>query len=229
VFTLVVPFHRDAGRLERVFALAEEAKRHGIGQILFCHNGVPLDEATQEALTRRLPLHAALLHTDGRGIGAGYRLGIANATGEYVVLSASDLPFGFTDVDAFQALDARPRLAIGSKAHPQSRLAGWGAARSLASFGFYALRRLLLGPTPKDSQGTILVETSLARSVLAEVEADDYFFSLEIVTMCARRGQTVPVELPITLEAHDGASSVNLVSDSLKMARNTWRLRRRLR
>ncbi|HEX3110105.1 MAG TPA: hypothetical protein VHU41_13510 [Thermoanaerobaculia bacterium] len=168
-----------------------------------------------------------LLHTDARGIGAGYRLGIEQANAEVCVLSASDLPFGFTDIDAFLALT--PRLAIGSKAHPDSVLAGWGVKRRAAGFAFYLLRRTLLGRgTPHDSQGTILIETALAKRLLPDVRSDDYFFSLEIVTLAIAQGVQA-IELPVTLEANSGPSSVSLVNDSVQLAKKTWLLRKRLR
>lgn len=220
MFTLVVPFHSDAARLSRVLAAADEARVHGIEEILLCHNGPSAIPALQ------LPPHARLLHTEAKGIGAGYRLGIANAREPFVVLSASDLPFGFTDVDAFRG----HRLAIGSKAHPRTQLPGYSVLRRAATRVFWLVRRAILGKsTPKDSQGTILLETSLARRVVDRVEADDYFFSLELVTLCIRQEGVTPVELPVRYVPVDGASSVDLLRDTLAMVQKTWRLRRRLR
>ncbi len=170
-----------------------------------------------------------LLHIDARGIGAGYRVGIEHAASEVCVLSASDLPFGFTDIVAFQAQERRPSLAIGSKAHRASVLTGWGIKRRAAGFAFYLLRRALLGSgTPHDSQGTILIETALAKRLLPSVQSNDYFFSLEIVTLAMAEGVR-PVELPVTLEANSGPSSVSLTSDSVALAKKTWQLRKRLR
>ena len=220
MFTLVVPFHSDFDRLARVLAAADEARVHGVEEILFCHNG---PSAVPQL---RLPPHGRLLHTDAKGIGAGYRLGIKHATEPYVVLSASDLPFGFTDVDAFRG----HRLAIGSKAHPRTQLPGYGFVRRAATRTFWLVRRAILGKsTPKDSQGTILIETALAKRVVDRVEADDYFFSLELVTLCIREEGVNAVELPVRYVPTGDASSVNLVSDTIEMVRKTWRLRRRLR
>ena len=214
MFTLVVPFHSDVDRLGRVLAAADEARVHGIEEILFCHNGpgaVPRLE---------LPPHARLLHTDAKGIGAGYRIGIAEAREPFVVLSACDLPFGFSDVDAFGG----HRLAIGSKAHPRTQMPGYSLLRRLATFGFWLVRRALLGrATPRDFQGTILVETALARRVVGGIEADDSFFPLELITLCTCEGVT-PVELPVRCAPPVGASSVDL-----EWVRKTWLLRRRLR
>ena len=218
MFTLVVPFHADIDRLPRVLEAADAARAHGIDEILFCHNGpnpVPRLE---------LPANARLLHTDAKGIGAGYRLGIGEARQRFVVLSASDLPFGFSDVDEF-VKRAGLRVAIGSKAHPQTQMSGYSRLRRTATFVFWLVRRAILGRnTPKDSQGTIIIETALARELVGSVGADDYFFSLELLTRCIREGIT-PVELPVRYEGGEGASAVNLVRDTVAMVRKTWQLR----
>lgn len=228
MFTLVVPFHADVDRLARVFTAADEARRRGIGEILFCHNGGALDPAMRAAIEARLPTDARLLHTDAKGLGAGYRIGIAAARGSHVILSASDLPFGFSDLESY--LEARsPRVAIGSKAHPRTQLPGYNPLRRVMTTCFWLVRRVLLGPgTPKDSQGTILIESELAKRIALDVEADDYFFAIELLTLCARAG-AVPVEVPVRYEHLAGASSVRIVHDALEMIRKTWRLRRRLR
>jgi dolichyl-phosphate beta-glucosyltransferase len=228
VFTLVVPFHSDADRLSRVFAAADAAAAHGVTEILFCHNGGALSPDARVAIEKRLPAMGRLLHTDVKGIGAGYRLGITEASTEFVVLSASDLPFGFSDLESFVAA-GKPSLAIGSKAHPGTKLPGYSPLRRTATHAFWLVRRILLGPsTPRDSQGTIIARTALAKTIGRDVRSDDYFFSLELLTLCIRAGET-PVELPVRFEETGGKSSVRLVHDTIELVKKTWRLRRRLR
>ena len=57
-----------------------------------------------------------------KGYGNAMRHGIDLATGELLIITAADLPFGFSDLDAALALEPRPALMIGSKAHRDS---GW--------------------------------------------------------------------------------------------------------
>ncbi len=201
-----------------MLAAASEARDHGIHEILFCHNGPnPIPKL-------ELPPNARLLHTDAKGIGAGYRLGIVEARQRFVVLSASDLPFGFTDIDAFVKQEGL-RLAIGSKAHPQTEMPGYSLLRRTATYVFWLVRRMILGRhTPKDSQGTIIIETGLAKQMVGRVLADDYFFSLELLTRCIRAG-VAPVELPVRYEGGEGASAVHLVRDTIAMVKKTWQLR----
>lgn len=229
MFTLVIPFHSDVVRLEQTFERIRDRERFGIAEVLLCHNGRRLCDDVWGALSLRLPPGVSLLHTDAAGIGAGYRLGIANATQPTLVLSASDLPFGFSDIEAFAASQPTPRFAIGSKLHPRSDVKGYPARRRFASHVFYATRALLLGAsTPRDSQGTLLLETDLGRRLVRDVGADDYFFSLELVTLAARAGVAV-TELPVKFHETDATSSVSLLRDAPTMLLRLWNLRRRLR
>ena len=160
------------------------------------------------------------------GMGNALRRGIALSAGEVVVLTAADLPFGFTDLDAYLALQPHPRLAIGSKAHPasQTRIP---LPRRVLSGGFRLLRRALLGLRVGDSQGTILIDGTLARGLLPQLRCEDFLISTEIICWAARLGVT-PHELPVTYEA-GGHSTVSPMRDSMRMARGLVALRGRLR
>ena len=160
------------------------------------------------------------------GLGNALRHGIAMATGDVIVLSAADLPFGFTDLDAFLACRPRPVLAIGSKAHERSRTR-IPLERRAMSEAFRLLRFLVLGLRVRDSQGTILVDAQLAHRIAPLLRCGDFLISTEVVAWAARLGVT-PLELPVTYVATPG-STVSPVRDSLRMARGLFSLRRRLR
>ena len=160
------------------------------------------------------------------GMGNALRRGIAVAGGDILVLSAADLPFGFTDLDALLAAEPRPRLAIGSKAHRRSRTR-IPVMRRTMSEAFRLLRFAVLGLRVRDSQGTILIDAQLAREIAPHLRCGDFLISTEIVAWGARFGAT-PVELPITYVATSG-STVSPVRDSVRMARGLFSLRHRLR
>ena len=160
------------------------------------------------------------------GMGNALRRGIAVATGDILVLSAADLPFGFTDLEALLAVDPRPRLAIGSKAHGRSRTQIPPLRRTMSE-AFRLLRFAVLGLRVRDSQGTILIDASLAREIAPHLRCSDFLISTEIVAWGALLGAT-PVELPITYVATPG-STVSPLGDSLRMARGLFSLRHRLR
>lgn len=233
-YSLVLPFHRDVSVLGATVARARsECGSRGVREVLLCHNGPPLSPEAQagvDALVSEgddLP-RVRLFHTDAKGIGAGYKLGIHEAGEEFVILSADDLPFGWTDLDAFEGA-GRPDFAIGSKGHPRSVVAGIKPIRRFATFAFLSVRRLLLGwNTPVDSQGTLILRTSVARELASELVYDHYLCSLELATLHLQGGGKV-VELPVAIEMSGRPSSVSVITDGLHMTKELVDLRRRLR
>lgn len=236
MYSLVLPFYWDLTSLPRSVERARrEGHAHGVGEVLLAHNGRPLNDeehAKVEALVA--PKEAdkpevRLLDTTDKGIGAGYKLGIRHAREEFVVLSADDLPFAWTDIASFEKA-GRPDFAIGSKAHPGSRQPlGRGLSRHVGTFGFLMLRRLLLGwNTPKDSQGSLIIRTTIAQSLLPDLTYDHYLSSLELATLHLKRGGEV-VEVPIQVDDIPHASSVSVVKDGMRMAMELVDLRRRVR
>jgi dolichyl-phosphate beta-glucosyltransferase len=162
-----------------------------------------------------------------KGYGNAMRLGIDLASGNLLVITAADLPFGFSDLDEALALPARPALMIGSKAHPRS-LVAVSAKRKLMSSGFRLLRRLLLGLRVGDSQGTILVDRELAQRIRPQLASADFFFSTELIGFATRMGVEA-VELPVDYRNPRPGSTVRPLHDGLRMARAVFELRHRLR
>lgn len=240
-YSLVLPFHSDLTSLPRTVERARrEGAAHGIGEVLLAHNGRPLtdeERAKVEALVAPADEKdgAAMpeirsLDTTAKGLGAGYKLGIKHAREEFVILSADDLPFGWSDVEGFERA-GRPDFAIGSKAHPDSRRPGGnrGLAREISTYGFLTLRRVLLGfDTPGDSQGTLILRTTLAQSLLPDLVYDHYLSSLELATLHLKRGGRV-VEVPTVVDEAPHASSVSVLKDGIRMARELVDLRRRMK
>jgi hypothetical protein len=205
-----------------------------VREVLLCHNGRRLEPVAQlkvEALVA--PADGARpevrsLHTDDKGIGAGYKLGIREAREEFVILSADDLPFGWSDVAGFEAA-GKPDFAIGSKAHRGSKLLGVPPIRRAASRTFLALRRLLLGSgTPGDSQGSFIIRTSVAQTLLPALRYDHYLASLELATLYLRQGGRI-VEVPIAVENNPHPSSVSVARDGWRMTKELVELRRRMK
>ena len=132
-------------------------------------------------------------------MGSGYKLGIGESNSKYIILSADDLPFGFTDIEAFLALNDPPKVVIGSKYHPRSELHGYSLKRRLMSKILLFMRYLILGQKkPLDSQGSLIVEKNLAKMIADRCLSDDYLFSLEFITYAIQQNETV-LEVPIVL------------------------------
>jgi glycosyltransferase involved in cell wall biosynthesis len=162
-----------------------------------------------------------------KGYGNAMRHGIDLAEGDLLVITAADLPFGFSDLDAALGCQPLPALMIGSKAHPDS-LTNIPWKRRLMSEAFRCLRFAVVGLRVRDSQGTILIERELARRVRPHLEAGGFFFSTELIALATRMGAK-PVELPVDYRQFREGSTVRPVQDGLAMARALFSLRPRLR
>lgn len=226
----LVPVHNEEDVLAATAAtIVERLARFPGSELIMVENG---SSDTSPALVEKMAADlttaevAVVAAHSSKGYGNAMRLGIDLARGDLLVITAADLPFGFSDLDEALALQPRPDLMIGSKAHPLSRV-GASFKRRLMSRAFRLLRLAVVGLGVGDSQGTILVERELARRVRPHLEAGDFFFSTELIAFAARLGATA-VELPVDYSNPRPGSTVRPVHDGLRMANALLDLRRRL-
>ena len=225
----VVPVHNQEAVLpDTVPRLVARLRDHPGSEVLLVENGsTDGSMAVCVALAAVLdsPVVRVQAATAARGLGHALRRGMELARGDVIVLTAADLPFGFSDLDAYLATRPAPMLAIGSKAHPQSRVTA-SRLRQLMSGMFRVLRLLILGLRVGDSQGTILIQSALVRRILPYLRCGGFLITTEVV-YAAQRAGAVAVELPIVYTA-GGASTVSPLRDSTRMAFGLLSLRRRL-
>ena len=163
-----------------------------------------------------------------KGMGNALRCGIAASKGRRVLLTADDLPFGFTDLEAAAALPEQPLLIIGSKAHPRSD-AGRGMLRSVSTGGFKFARRLILGSRIGDSQGTMNVDGTWIRQMHEHFDDPGFLFSTQIVLAAEAQKQSI-TEVPVTLTVVQGEKQTSVtMKDVLKMGLGLGRLRKQKR
>jgi hypothetical protein len=155
--------------------------------------------------------------------------GMRLASGDVFVLTNADLPFGFSDVESYLARSPSPSLAIGSKAHRDS-INESPPRRKVLSAVFRLVRRVVLGMKVGDSQGTILVTATAARTILRYLKATDYFLSTELIAVATQLGIEA-VELPITYTnpRPQSQSKVRPLRDGWSMLLSTFAFRGRLR
>ncbi len=163
----------------------------------------PLLESVAQAWDH--PAALVVLHSEP-GLGNALRAGVLASLGERVLLTADDLPFGFSDLDGFATLPPEAVVAVGSKAHPASAVdRSW--RRETQSAIFRWLRRALLHSAVGDSQGTIWVDGVWARSFAAVSRESGLMWTVEMVLAAEEQGLDV-WEVPVALsEAHDTRAS----------------------
>jgi hypothetical protein len=212
----------------------------GEGEALLVENGSSdgswelCQELEREYQGKSGPVVVKALTVPAAGIGHAYDLGLrtmldlhpsSEDAERWAVLTAADLPFGFTDVEAAEHSVQDARMMIGSKAHPESRI-DVDMERALASRAYRLARRTLLGSRVGDSQGSVLVRADLARQIVSQVNARGFFYSTELVYFAERAGERVR-ELPITLEKSERKSTVKPLKDGLTMLGQLLELRTR--
>jgi dolichyl-phosphate beta-glucosyltransferase len=237
-FVYLIPCHNEASILTtQVKRLSEFVVRFPGSRAFLLDNGSV--DATWEVarhLSAQHPEWLVSCRDEAKGMGVAYRRGLSETARhafrppltnlDWVVLTAADLPFGFSDIESLLSVDAQERatttMFVGSKAHPSSRIAR-DVKRRVGTFIFSLMRFLVLGLRTKDTQGTLILRGDLV-SRFQSLRADDYFVSIEVVDRAEQLGKVR--ELPIVLEAELRPSRVKLLRDGWRMLRQMIRHRK---
>jgi glycosyltransferase involved in cell wall biosynthesis len=229
--SVVVPAHNSSdvivSSIERLAARLSDRE----AEVIIVENGstdgtYELCRLLMDELPAKHP-RLRLIRSD-KGMGNALRAGSEASHGEYILLTADDLPFGFDDLDAYDQLReapaARPLVMIGSKAHRDSQVER-NALRRTLTFGFGILRRLILGMKTGDPQGTVIIKGDLLRTIAPTLREDGFLFTTELIYRVERMGLR-PVEVAVKLSAdHADHPSRVSPSDVLSMAVGLLRVR----
>lgn len=224
LLSVVVPAHNCEAHLAGSLSLLAQHPRAADLEVVIVENASS-DDSWQVAqrLARDVVVPPVRAVQSPKGLGNAYREGIGQARGQYVLLTADDLPFGCSDLDQWLAMP-RTTLVLGSKAHPRSVVhRAW--QRGLMSGAFRLLRLVVLGMTVRDCQGTVIAEAGWLRSVLPLLEEPGYLFSTELVHVARRQGIRA-VEVPVVLRPAGSGTRIR-VHDVVEMVLGLVALRRR--
>jgi glycosyltransferase involved in cell wall biosynthesis len=232
----LLPVHNEEKHLAtNVQRLASYLERLPESEVFLVENGSrDASWAVAEELAARatddVPVHA--FREESAGIGYAYQRGLVEAvkrfgpsTTRWAVLTAADLPFGFSDLEAALVdLEHSPgRILMGSKAHPHSRVET-APSRKAMTWIYRLARRALIGMQVGDSQGSVFIRLDLAHQLLPNIVARGFFYSTELCHLAERAGETI-LEVPIVCDPPQRPSTVRPIRDGLGMARELWRLR----
>lgn len=199
-----------------------------VGEVVVVENG-SMDD-TWDVLERidQQGLHFKLkLARSSQGLGNAIREGLKHIQTENVLITADDLPFGFSDLDYYRENALWTQIAIGSKAHPET-YSDRSFVRGVSSFCFRNIRRLLLNVNLGDTQGSILGPTQELRLASYSTCQEGYLQTTELLALVMKSG-VQPIEIPVKFRQSMRPSNIRLVSDSIKMVRGLFEIRRRLR
>ncbi|MBS2019635.1 MAG: hypothetical protein JST00_42630 [Deltaproteobacteria bacterium] len=239
----ILPVHQEEKVLAKnVATLVEHLSRLPSSvfrspEILLVANGCKDASAdVARSLETEGPIRIRAYEEREAGIGVAYHRGLVELlasdrppTRTWAVLTAADLPFGFSDVNAamIELERGRSRIIVGSKAHPESH-APTGVTRKAMSLAYRVARRAVVGMRVGDSQGSLFLRLDLAAELVPRVRSRNFFYSTEVCHYAEQLGEEI-VEVPVRVEqsARERPSTVRPVRDGLAMARQLVELRRR--
>jgi SAM-dependent methyltransferase len=231
--SLIVPAYNETKRLPATLAHAVQALPRLVAEseIIVVDDG-STDEtaAVAAAYASPVPLRVVRLPRN-RGKGAAVAAGVAAARHPFVAFTDADCPYDLAllrpMLEALAGGDVD--VAIGARELAESEInRGYGFLRQLSGRTFSVMTHVALGLPFRDSQcGLKAFHTAVARRLFAMRTVDGFGFDFEILTAALRNGLRVQ-RFPVRL-THNDDSRIELVRDSLRMARDLWRVRQKLR
>lgn len=232
----VVPVHNEERTLARnVQRLEAHLQQFPGSRVLLVENGSKDDSW---GLCQRLarsdgPVTIEAHREPNAGMGFALQRGVLEEipraeANRWLVLTAADLPFGFTDLDGLVSLleaGQRPDVVVGSKAHRSSQIQT-SATRTATTLIYRVLRRAIAGMRTGDSQGTFMFRAESVRDIAPKIASRDFFWSTEFTYYAERAGLRI-AEVPVVLEEAQRASTVKPFKHGSKMLRQLVELRLR--
>lgn len=227
--SVVIPAFNEEARLEPTIrdTLAHFRERGRRVEVIVVDDG-SLDRTSE--LVNRLAASNDELRlirlAANRGKGYAVRTGVVNARGRLILFADADGATPIAEIARLEAaLGTGADLAIGSRA-----LRGEGVRiaakvyRRLMGRLFHQLVRLLTVNGIRDTQcGFKLFRAEVGHDLFSRMRMNGFSFDVEVLLMAQRQGYRI-AEVPVNWE-HQPGSRVNLVLDSLRMARDLFIIR----
>ncbi|MFY9587297.1 MAG: glycosyltransferase [Actinomycetota bacterium] len=230
---LVLPCYNESRRLPRALDRLEAmAAESGVSVQLVIVDDGSTDDTAEIALSRPSTetISFELVRITHRGKGAAVRAGMSVVQAPVVGYCDADLSAGpETILDLYAKIKGGADMAIASREAEGSVLVvrqRW--YRERAGRAFNLILRTLCRIPFKDTQcGLKLMRDDVAGAVFRNQRLDGFAFDAEVVILAVRLGFSVE-EAPLHW-AHDDDSKLSFLRDSFRMARDMFRIVRRLR
>jgi dolichyl-phosphate beta-glucosyltransferase len=165
---------------------------------------------------------------ENQGKGQAVRSGVVNAQGKLILFADADSATPLAEIESLQAaIDAGADVAIGSRAlGDESVRIKARLHRRVIGRVFHRLVELLAVHGVKDTQcGFKLFRGPVAHDLFSRMRIRGFSFDVEVLMMAQRGGYRI-AEVPVNW-THQPGSKVNLVTDSARMLRDLFVIRRR--
>ncbi len=168
-------------------------------------------------------------YTPNRGKGCAVRTGMLAAKGEYILCTDADLAYG---VEVFSTFLERLKatgadVAVGSRRLDPEGYKDYPPLRLVASKCFGALVRMASGLKYDTQCGIKAYRAGAAREIFSRCGTDGFAFDFEALMLADRLGLRVE-QIGVSVVNHR-ESKISLLRDSLRMFRDIFRIRQRVR
>lgn len=212
MLSVVVPVYNQAGSIVDNVQVIHDRVAAGVDgpiEVIVVSDG-SIDR-TDERLIEGQLAGVRVIHYD-RNLGKGYAIkaGSLQARGRWIGYVDADLDLDPAGLPEFLAVAERDGLdfAIGSKRHPESRVA-YPTSRRVASWLFQKLVRVLIDLDVTDTQvGIKLFRREVADQVLPLLLVKRYAFDIELLGVARAFGFGNVRELPVVLDYQFTGSGV---------------------
>ena len=231
--SVVIPAYNEAGRIGGTVArVCEYLDRQPYDwEVIVVIDGGPKAAAEEARAAAGARSNVRVIENDGnRGKGYSVRRGFSEARGDRLVFIDADLSLPIEGLDGMMArFDAGADVVIASRTAPGSRVEGAPpAGRGLMSRIFNLAVQAIAVPGIADTQcGFKGFTARAAKAIFSVAESDRFGFDVEALYLARKNGFRID-ELPVTVRYH-GGSSVNRVSDGVRMLADVFALRLRHR
>lgn len=227
--SIIIPAYNEEARLgPSLERIAEFLNRQSDkAEVIVCDDGSQ-DGTCElvEAFAQSHPQFRVSRAPHNQGKGAAVRRGMLEARGRYVLMSDADLSSPIEEVDRLVAqLEQGYDVAIGSRALEDAAVKVVAKAkRKLMGRVFNAMVQAFTGLPFQDTQcGFKLFRREAARHLFSLTKLDGFSFDVEVLYLALRCGYKVK-EVAVNW-AHVDASRVDLVNDTIRMAKDIMAVR----
>ncbi len=231
--SLVVPVWNGAERLPRTLAALDDFASTRSVELIFVddHSSPPTSEILREFCAGR---EGTTLLRNARNQGKGYAVarGVEAARGRNIIFTDADLAYPPSEIVKIQAaLEAGADVAIACRALPESRsIVSPGSSqalymRDITSRVFNRLVRVALALDHDDTQAGLKGFTwEAARTIFSRVAVTGFGFDVECLYIAALHALDVE-EVPVMVRYDAEGSTVRIIRDAARMARDVARVR----
>ena len=169
-------------------------------------------------------------YTPNHGKGYAVRTGVLAAEGDLILFTDCDNAYGEEAVGnlARTLVKTGADIVVGSRNLSKDGYEGYTFIRKLASKTYIKVISVAAGFKLSDSQcGIKGFRREIAKKIFSNCEVDRFAFDLEVIMIATKLKANI-AEMPVKIINHR-ESTVHIVRDSVKMLRDMYRMKKRIK